>query len=185
MKTGQIIAGAIRRLWHAAGGERGPSFRRRAGAQAAAGAEAGGQVRILALASAAADRRQLEGFCAELGWEIVFLERSDDWSRVPWTGFTAIFAMGDPIADPLAAAFTLERSRSTSPSRARPAVLVAEGKQALAELRPVAGLFEHIEIKPLFLSTFKLLVTRARAGQFSAWPALPGGAEASGGGAAS
>lgn len=185
MKTGQIIAEAIRRLRHLAGGERGPSFRRGAGLAASAGAEAGGQVRILALASAAADRRQLEGFCRELGWEIVFLERSDDWSRVPWTGFTAIFTMGDPIADPLAAAFTLERGRSGSPSRSRPAVLVAEGKQALEELRPVARVFEHIEIKPLFLSTFKLLVTRARAGQFSAWPALPGGAESGGDGAQS
>lgn len=175
MNNIKAIAGAPRCLWRLVGGGLGPASRRQAAEGASAGAEAGAAIRILALASASADRRQLQVFCDELSWDIVFLERRDDWARVPWTGFTAIFAIGDPIADPLVAAFTLERSRSGSPSRARPAMLVAEGKSALAELRPVARVYEHIEIKPLFLSTFKLLVTRARAGEFSAWPALPGG----------
>lgn len=178
------ISGALGRLRVLIGG-RGPSGRRWSAGRAAAGAEAGDRVRLLALASASVDRRLLQGFCDELSWDIVFLDRKDDWSRVPWSSFTAIFAVGDPIADPLVAAFTLERGESGSASRASPAILVAEGKSALEELRPVCGIYEHIEIKPLFLSTFKLLVTRARTGRFSAWPGLPAGSAEGCGGAPS
>ncbi len=104
----------------------------------------------------------------------MFRDKFAGWRSARREMVSVIVAMADSLSDPAIEALRRASANPDVDGLRPPVIYVAPLGATVEDVRAVGAYFEHAEMRPLFFSTFKLLVVRATAGQFSRWPALPG-----------
>ena len=129
--------------------------------------------RLLAFGAEPTDCRQVQEFCRELGWSVDILRPPVHWPSVTWEERDAVVVMIARPRDPFIAELKEQRGEKRKGEQKVPFICFVPQNTDLTDFAAAGTMFEHVECKPVFLSTFKLIVTRACRGAYSTWPALP------------